>query len=316
MMGKKLDKEYEASLKSIETENYVDRLFYRPLGFQIAKMLRNTPITPNMVTIISIFFGVAAGPLFYYNNIVYCICGIVCLIIANILDCVDGQLARLTGIKSKIGRILDGLAGDLWFLSIYVCIAMRLNNEFNTWMFFIPASLAGLSHIIQANITDYYKTLHLYFLNKEKGYEFQRLSEVRKQHKEMKPGIEKMLFFFYIGYTSLQEALTPKQQLFFKKSDEYYGDNIPDHIGKVITCKSRIVMKKYLDFLTFNGRSIILFLSVLSGYVWIYLAYEIIILNIVLIISIYKYERIFACFFQPGNEVDAFRQPLSTKSEN
>jgi len=299
-MRKELDKEYEASLKSIETENYVDRIFYRPIGFRIAKMLRNTPVTPNMVTIISIFFGVAAGPLFYYNNIVYVICGIVCLVIANILDCVDGQLARLTGIKSKIGRILDGLAGDLWFLSIYVFLAMRLNNEFSTWMFFIPASLAAISHIIQANITDYYKTLHLYFLNKEKGYEFQRLSEVRKQHKEMKPGIEKALFFFYVGYTSLQEALTPKQQLFFKKSDEHYGEMIPDNIGNIITSKSRIVMKKYLDYLTFNGRSIILFLSVLTGYVWIYFALEIIILNIVLIISIYKYERIFAWFFQPG----------------
>lgn len=32
-----LNKEYEASLKSIETENLVDRIFYRPIGFQIAK---------------------------------------------------------------------------------------------------------------------------------------------------------------------------------------------------------------------------------------------------------------------------------------
>ena len=301
-MKKELDKEYEASLKSIETENSIDRFFYRPVGFRIAKMLRNTSVTPNMVTIISIFFGVAAGPLFYYNDIIYIICGIVCLIIANILDCVDGQLARLSGIKSKIGRILDGLAGDLWFLSIYIFLAMRLNNEFGTWMFFIPTSLAAISHIVQANITDYYKTLHLFFLNKEKGYEFQRLSEVRKQHKEMKPGIEKALFFFYVGYTSLQEALTPKQQLFFKKIDENYGENIPDYVSSVIRNKSRIVMKKYLDFLTFNGRSVIMFLSVLTGYVWVYLAFEIIILNIILIISIYKYERIFAWFFQPGEK--------------
>lgn len=34
-----LDKEYEASLKSIETENVVDRAFYRPIGFRIARMI-------------------------------------------------------------------------------------------------------------------------------------------------------------------------------------------------------------------------------------------------------------------------------------
>ena len=60
-----LNKEYEASLKSIETENIVDRIFYRPIGFQIARSLRNTGITPNMVTVVSIFVGAATGFLFY-----------------------------------------------------------------------------------------------------------------------------------------------------------------------------------------------------------------------------------------------------------
>ena len=46
-----LDKEYEASLKSIETENKIDRIFYRPIGFRIARMLRGTGITPNMITV-------------------------------------------------------------------------------------------------------------------------------------------------------------------------------------------------------------------------------------------------------------------------
>ena len=43
-----LDKEYEASLKSLETENKIDRVFYRPIGFVIARMLKGTGITPNM----------------------------------------------------------------------------------------------------------------------------------------------------------------------------------------------------------------------------------------------------------------------------
>ena len=292
-MSKELDKEYEASLKSIETENYIDRWFYRPIGFRIAKMLRNTAITPNMVTIISIFIGVAAGPLFYYNNISYTLTGILCLIIANILDCVDGQLARLTSIKSKIGRILDGLAGDIWFASIYISLAMRLNNEYDTWIFFIPAVISALSHLIQANITDYYKTLHLYFISKEKGSEFQQLHEVRAQYKEMKSGIGKVLFFFYVGYTSLQETVTPKLQLFLKKLHDVYGEEyIPDFVRNMFCRESKRLMKNVIDFMTFNGRIIVLFLAVLTGYVWVYFFYEIVILNIVLLIAIYKHEKI------------------------
>ena len=293
-MSQTPDKEYEASLKSIETENYIDRWFYRPIGFRIAKMLRNTGITPNMVTIISIFVGGATGPLFYYGNISLTLLGIFSLVVANILDCVDGQLARLTGIKSEIGRILDGLAGDVWFALIYICLALKLNNDYNTWLFFVPAAMSGLSHLVQANITDYYKTLHLYFISKEKGSDFQNLDEVRKKYEEMKPGIGKVLFFLYMGYTSLQEAATPKLQLLLKNLHSTYGDNIPENIRDDFRRRSKSLMKKYIDLMTFNGRTIILFLVVLAGQAWMYFLFEIIVLNIILMVSIRKHEKICA----------------------
>ena len=289
-MGNTLDKEYEASLKSIETENYPDQWFYRPIGFRIAKMLRNTGITPNMVTILSIFVGAAAGPLFYQHDRLLILLGIICLVIANILDCVDGQLARLTGIKSEIGRILDGIAGDIWFTLIYVFLALKLKNEYGTWLFFIPAVLSGLSHLIQANITDYYKTLHLYFVSKEKGKEFQNMDEVRIQYHNMKKGFSKILFFFYMGYTSIQEAVTPKLQQMLKSLRSKYGDDIPEDIRLAFRKKSGRLMKKYIDLMTFNGRTIVLFIVVLTGHVWFYFLYEILVLNIILAISIHQHE--------------------------
>ena len=54
-------KEYEASLKSIETENKIDRIFYRPIGFKIACLLRNTGIITNMDTILSKYVKIGAG---------------------------------------------------------------------------------------------------------------------------------------------------------------------------------------------------------------------------------------------------------------
>ena len=75
-----LDKEYEASLKSIETENKIDRIFYRPIGFRIARMLRGTGITPNMVTVVSIFVGAAVGFFFYHDDLIYNVCGILLLV--------------------------------------------------------------------------------------------------------------------------------------------------------------------------------------------------------------------------------------------
>lgn len=285
-------KEYEASLKSIETENYLDRIFYRPIGFQIARLLRNTGITPNQITILSIFVGVAAGILFYYPDMKLTLIGISLLIFANILDCVDGQLARLTGIKSEIGRILDGLAGDFWFTAIYVALAWRLMNIYGTGWFFLLAVMSGISHLVQANITDYYKTLHLFFIDKEKGKEFQSLEAVKEQQQNMPSGINKFFFRLYIGYTTLQIRLTPNLQKLLTHIRNTYGDDIPEEMRLRFRKKSNRLMKRYLDMMTFNGRTVVLFIFLLTGYIWLYFLYEIVVLNTILCISIRKYETL------------------------
>lgn len=290
-----LNTEYEASLKSIETENIIDRVFYRPIGFQIARLLRDTGITPNMITIFSIFVGVAVGFLFYPDNLLINCCGILLLIFANILDCVDGQLARLTGIKSAIGRILDGVAGDLWFTSIYVNFALRLSHLYGTSWFFLPAVLSGLSHLVQANITDYYKTLHLYFISKEKGAEFQTPEQIARQHKNTKPGIHKVFYLLYRAYTLLQVKATPTLQQLLDQLHAKYKDDIPQDIRVEFRKKSRKLMP-LIDLMTFNGRTIVMFIILFTGHVWIYFIYEIVILNIVLAIVMKKHEKICASF--------------------
>lgn len=292
-----LNKEYEASLKSIETENFVDRIFYRPIGFRIAKALRNTGVTPNMITVISIFVGAAAGFFFYKTDIVYNIIGILFLIMANILDCVDGQLARLTGIKSKIGRILDGFAGDIWFASIYIGFALRLSEQTGCYWFFALAVMSGTSHLFQANITDYYKTLHLYFISKDKGAEFQSIEQIEAQHKQLKYGVAKFFYFLYRWYSLLQVKVTPTLQKMLKQMHSLYGDDIPENIRIEFRKKSKALMK-YIDLMTFNGRTIIMFVIVLSGEVYLYYLYEILVLNAVLFFCMKKHEQICASFIK------------------
>jgi hypothetical protein len=270
--------------------------FYRPIGYQIARGLQKTKITPNMVTIFSMFVGMGTGYLFYFNNPLYNLLGILIFVIANILDCVDGQLARLSGIKSEIGRILDGAVGNIWFIAIYTSLALRLTDEYGTAWVFVPAVISGASHWVQANITDYYKTLHLNFVSKEKGTEFQSLTEVKAHQKTITSNVDKFFYALYIAYTGLQEKLTPSLQQLMQYLHAKYGDNIPDDIRMEFRRQSNRLMKRYIDLLTFNGRTIILFLIVLSGHVWVYFVYEIIVLNFILYVAIQKHERMCQTF--------------------
>lgn len=293
------DKEYQASLKSLETENIIDRKFYRPIGFYFAKLLSRTRVTPNMVTILSIFVGLGGGLCFVHTpyDLRWTVAGILCMIVANIMDCIDGQLARLTGIKSEIGRILDGIAGDIWFACIYICFIIRLTAEYpdalgpmTTGILIAVGLLSGISHLVQAAVTDYYKTLHLFFISPEKGKEFERSSSIRRRVKVMPRGANRFFSSLYYYYTLIQERATPRlQRLLDQLEADYPQNTIPETLRQDLRRDSRRIMN-IVDFLTFNGRTIPLFLIVLSGHVWLYFVFEILILNIVLILGIRRHE--------------------------
>lgn len=287
------DKEYLSSLKSLETENYVDRKFYRPLGFKIAKAIQHTGITPNVVTIISIFVGMGGASMFYFTGQMgFIFLGILGLICANILDCVDGQLARMTGIKSEIGRILDGIAGDLWFLTIYAALSLRLYDEIGSNWIFVIAILSIFSHFTQAALTDYYKTLHLYFVNPNKGKEFDTPESVQSRLKTMPMGVNKVFTTLYLYYTKLQSKLTPNLgEMVQKLNRAYPEDRIPESL-RLRYRQGSIMVMKCLDLLTFNGRSIPLFIILITGHVWFYFLYEIVFLNIILIVSKNQHETL------------------------
>ena len=272
--------EYIDSLKSIETENLVDRVFYRPLGFRIAKALKNTPVTPNFITISSFIVGIAGAWCFYYTSLPMTVLGILLLVSANIMDCIDGQLARLTHKFSALGRILDGMAGDFWFITLYVALSLRLYAVYGNPIVFLFAVLSMLSHFTQAFVTDYYKTLHLWFISPDRGKEFTTYEGVRARYDQMERGVKRFFFKLYVWYTYLQTRITPELGRMVSKLDSGSVNLTPED-RKRFRVGSRIVMK-LVDLMTFNGRTIPLFICALTGYVWFYFVYEIIFLNIVL----------------------------------
>ncbi len=119
----------EASYKSMDTEEFLDIHFNRPIGYLWALFFQRLDVHPNVVTILSFFLGIGAGVMFYYPDLLHSIIGIGLLMWANHFDSCDGQLARLTGKKTLWGRMLDGLAGDVWFVAIYMALCLRLQDD-------------------------------------------------------------------------------------------------------------------------------------------------------------------------------------------
>ena len=78
--------EFKSTLKSSDTEEHIDIYFYRPIGYQWARFFRMLHVTPNVVTILSIFLGVGAGICFGFNDLRINIVGILLLIWANMYE--------------------------------------------------------------------------------------------------------------------------------------------------------------------------------------------------------------------------------------
>ena len=76
----------------------------------IAAMCVGTRITPNMLTILMIPFGIFGALMIISTNPILCIFGSICFVILNILDAADGQLARYLNKPSAFGDYLDRVA--------------------------------------------------------------------------------------------------------------------------------------------------------------------------------------------------------------
>ena len=305
----RLKEDYKATLKSMDTEETFDLIFYRPIGYCWALVAKKLGITPNAITIASIFIGGGAGVCFYYNNIWWNLLGVVLLMWADSFDSADGQLARMTRQYSRIGRILDGLSGDIWFAAIYVAICLRENVTSDFFMahhqvIWCMAVVTGICHAVQAAMADYYRQFHLYFVKGKDGSELDNASSLWSKFRSLSwrdNFFSKLTLMFYANYTSGQEKRTPRMQALREKLRREYGDDIPEGVRMRFRALSRPLMK-YTNILSFNTRTFALFAAILIFRMpWLYFAFELTVLNIILVYMMMRHERICRDFNTSNN---------------
>ena len=272
-------------------------------------------IHPNTVTILSMFVGAASAIFFgcgsfYYGGttgLVYNILAVALLMVADILDCTDGQLARMTGKKSRIGRILDGVAGFTWFFPIYVALVWRFylhhdlefqwlgiddtpqNALIATAVVLVLGIISGIAGIAgQQRLADYYIQVHLFFLKGEKGAELdnsERQQQLYDQMPKDAPFYERLFQRSYVDYTRKQEKVTPQFQRLMARLRQKYGssDAIPADVREDFRRRSLPVIF-WNGLLTFNFREFWLFLFCLLDVPVCLFLFEIIVMGL-----LYKY---------------------------
>jgi phosphatidylglycerophosphate synthase len=117
---------YRASKKKQDINWFTERIA-RPPAAVVVYALRNTRITPNQVTFMSALLAAGSGVMLaLLPGWTWLVVAAVVFEVSFVLDCADGQLARLRKTASPLGHLLDFLMDELKAMFIFGCVAIRL----------------------------------------------------------------------------------------------------------------------------------------------------------------------------------------------
>ena len=120
---------YRASKKKQDI-NFFTEYVARPPAAVVVYALRGTRITPNQVTFLSAVLAAGAGAILAgLLGWMWLVVAAVVFELSFVLDCADGQLARLRKTASPLGHLLDFLMDELKAMLIFGCVAVRLWRE-------------------------------------------------------------------------------------------------------------------------------------------------------------------------------------------
>jgi CDP-alcohol phosphatidyltransferase len=213
---------YRKGLKPLVVEEWVDLAIFRPLGFVVAYPLSFTPVTPNQVTFLSAIVGIVGGWAMWQGSNYWMAIGAWLYLLSNVLDCTDGQLARMTKRFSRYGRILDGAADYVVGIATFAGIGFGCQPEnYNVWFWWALLLVGGgwstmsqsmhLNHVRQA----YLKMLD----NVHKGESHAHKGE--KSKKRNSSGIFNKIFLgLYISYLKGERFVRRRVKVPLSMSEE------------------------------------------------------------------------------------------------
>ncbi len=219
--------EYKRSLKMPEAEEVFDLLVYRPIAFLFVKAVYRSPITPNQVTFLSMVAGLVAAWFFSIGSAAVLSWGALFYAVANILDCSDGQLARLQKSGTLMGRVVDGVADYISSVAIFLSLGIGFaRNADPQWLLVIGA---GISSALHAFFFDHYQSEFMSIVRSEKNFlekEIEQFTQEVHRLENEKIGTVKILVLrTYLRYLYYQKRANTKDERQSFDPENYRKEN-------------------------------------------------------------------------------------------
>ena len=280
-----------ASYKARDVESVIDIYFYRPIGYQLARLFAAVGFSPSHVSLLGATVGMLAGHLYFYTDLRLNALGMVLHVFTNALDNADGQLARLTNRGSLHGAIMDGVADYLVFASVYLHLTLRYMAEGGSALIWLLAVAAAASHVIQSMMVDYYRSAYLQFVAGRKTADGNAYATVRAVYDatSWRDFWKKLGLRNYLNYTRQQEAIAPSLlQLRLAVAKEK-----PAWFAAEYRARCLPLVKLCNNTLMTNPRMLLLFALLIVGQPAWYFVIELTAMNVLFLYVLKRHDAIF-----------------------
>jgi phosphatidylglycerophosphate synthase len=278
----------EAPKRPRELQDGLNYHLYHPLAWRLALLLAKTPITPNVVSVISGCFVVAAG-IVYALTFVHgwgvpgALLGLALHMTWHVVDGADGDLARLTGRTSPLGELVDGVCDYASHIIVYFILGWVLAQQIGSvWAWPIMVA-AGVSHFVQAN--------HVEVQRRQYQWWVYGTPWIRHSHGNSDAATRKSMFGGIVTfYLALAAGMTPHARVIDEALSGAQSDSQRERV-RAVARREAAPLLPLLKLLGPNPRALVLGLSMLAGSPLWYFLYQAVFLNLLLAASVILHNR-------------------------
>ena len=266
-----------------ELEDALNFHIYHPLAWRLAQGLARTPLTPNIVSVAGAGFVVAAAIAYAQPWWpVSALLGMMLHMGWHVVDGADGDLARITGRASPIGEMVDGICDYTGHIVLYLVLGWLLSHQIgvSAWPLIVAG---GISHIIQANHVEVQRRSYQWWVYAKPWL---RITHAQANAATQARGLSGFASF-YLGIAAGVASST-------RRIDDAVAAAADDparlaRIAELARAEAPPLLG-LLKVLGPNPRAIVLGLSMLAGSPVYYFAYQVVVLNLLLIWSVHRHN--------------------------
>lgn len=265
--------------RTSEIEELSNLYFIHPISGWLVPIFARLKITPNMVSITGLICGALSGYCYFrYQEPGYALAGFLFMITWHIMDGADGQLARLTNAQSEIGKIIDGICDYVTFISVYIGLGLAISFQTDSLigLMMLPA---GISHAIQSGAYEVQRQEYDFWGYGKASAQLPDLADL-KDPAAQSSLFQKASWWLHNNYVRMQYAFSGQdgdyRQVLKEKSAENtnkFMDLYREHYTSSV---------RSWAILCANYRTFAIFIACIIGQPLLYVAFELIVLNIAL----------------------------------